>query len=81
MKTSRQSAPQFPAEAPPDLPTAGSDARAGAVSAEQRHALIERAAYLLAESRGFSSGKELDDWLAAEVEVDRQVSGTEFDAK
>ena len=81
MKTSRQPAPTFPATAPPDPPTADSDASTAAVSAEQRHALIERAAYLLAESRGFSPGEELDDWLPAEAEVDRQLSETEADVK
>jgi hypothetical protein len=81
MKTSHRPALQPPAAAPPDLLTAGSDARTGAVSIEQRHALIERVAYLLAESRGFSPGEELNDWLAAEAEVDRKLSGTEVDAK
>lgn len=81
MKTSRQSAPNLQATAPPDLPTAGSDACTAAVRPEQRQALIERAAYLLAESRGFSPGGELDDWLAAEAEVDRQLSKTEADLK
>ncbi len=81
MKTSRQPVPQSTAAAPPDLPATASEANAGGVSAEQRHALIERAAYLLAESRGFSPGEELDDWLAAEAEVDRQLSETEADVK
>ena len=81
MKTSRQPVPQSTAATPPDLPATGSEANAGSVSAEQRHALIERAAYLPAEGRGFSPGEELDDWLAAEAEVDRQLSGTAFDAK
>ena len=38
-----------------------------ALSREERIRLI---AYLLAESRGFDSGNEMDDWLAAEREVD-----------
>ena len=81
MKTPRQPVPQSTAAASADLPATGSEASAGAVSAEQRHAFIERAAYLLAEGRGFSPGAELDDWLAAEAEVDRQLSETEADAK
>jgi hypothetical protein len=32
--------------------------------------MISEAAYLRAERRGFSPGYELDDWLAAEAEVD-----------
>ena len=35
-----------------------------------REARIERLAYLIAESRGFEPGHELDDWLAAERRVD-----------
>jgi hypothetical protein len=42
-------------------------------TAQERHALIAKAAYLRAQRRGFSPGSELDDWLAAEVEVDRQL--------
>lgn len=38
-----------------------------------RHALIERVAYFLAERRGFAPGYELDDWLAAEAEVDAKA--------
>ena len=37
---------------------------------EQRHRMIEEAAYFIAERRGFCQGSELDDWLAAEAEVD-----------
>ncbi len=32
-----------------------------------RHQWISEAAYFNAETRGFESGKELDDWLAAEM--------------
>jgi hypothetical protein len=35
-----------------------------------RRDMIERAAYLRAEQRGFAPGFELDDWLAAEAEVE-----------
>jgi hypothetical protein len=76
MKAPRQSAPQSPEAALPDTPAAATYERAGTVDAEQRHALIERAAYLLAETRGFAPGEELDDWLAAEAEVERQLSET-----
>lgn len=39
---------------------------------DDRWQLIEVRAYLLAESRGFEPGRELDDWLQAEREVDSQ---------
>lgn len=40
------------------------------VSEEARRAMIEQAAYLRAERRGFAPGGEAEDWLAAEEEVD-----------
>jgi hypothetical protein len=41
-----------------------------AISADDRRAMIAEAAYLRAERRGFASGHETEDWLAAELEVD-----------
>ncbi|HVC31377.1 MAG TPA: DUF2934 domain-containing protein [Steroidobacteraceae bacterium] len=40
------------------------------VTKETRRVMIEQAAYLRAERRGFPSGGEVEDWLAAEAEVD-----------
>lgn len=40
------------------------------VSEDARRAMIAQAAYLRAERRGFAGGSEVDDWLAAEAEVD-----------
>jgi hypothetical protein len=42
----------------------------GFVDPQQRSALIARAAYFRAVDRGFEPGHELEDWLAAEAEVD-----------
>lgn len=39
-----------------------------------RHALIAEAAFFIARERGFAPGQELDDWLAAEREVDQSLS-------
>ncbi len=39
------------------------------VSEEARRAMIAEAAYLRAERRGFAAGDEVEDWLAAEEEV------------
>ena len=44
------------------------------VSANERHEMIARAAYLRAEGRSFAAGHELEDWLAAEAEVDRELA-------
>jgi len=42
---------------------------------ESREARIAEAAYWRAERRGFTAGQELDDWLAAEKEVDGDGAG------
>jgi hypothetical protein len=41
-----------------------------ALAGEDRYRMIAEAAYYRAEQRGFAPGSELDDWLAAEIEVD-----------
>jgi hypothetical protein len=41
--------------------------------AEELRSMIERAAYLLAEKRGFIPGHELEDWLNAEVQILRSL--------
>jgi hypothetical protein len=41
--------------------------------AEDRDTLIAKAAYLRAEQRGFAPDHELDDWLEAEAEVDKEL--------
>jgi hypothetical protein len=33
--------------------------------------MIAEAAYYRAESRGFEGGSDLDDWLAAEMDIDQ----------
>lgn len=45
-------------------------ARSKSWSGEDRYQMIAEAAYFRAERRGFLSGSELQDWLAAEAEVD-----------
>lgn len=44
------------------------------LSEAQRHHMIEAAAYLRAERRNFAPGHELEDWLAAEAEVNSRLS-------
>lgn len=39
-------------------------------AAAPRHEAIARAAYFLAEARGFEHGREVEDWLAAERLID-----------
>lgn len=40
------------------------------MTAQFRRELISVAAYILAEQRGFEPGHEMEDWLAAEAQVD-----------
>lgn len=46
------------------------------VSNETRYVMIQEAAYLRAERRGFEPGFELEDWLAAENEIDNLLGAT-----
>jgi len=43
------------------------------VDPEQRAALIAEAAFFRAEKRGFAPGHEVEDWLAAESDVDARL--------
>ncbi|NND36360.1 MAG: DUF2934 domain-containing protein [Gammaproteobacteria bacterium] len=42
---------------------------------EKRYRLIAEAAFLKAESRGFIGGDPVEDWLAAEKEVQDLLTG------
>jgi hypothetical protein len=42
-------------------------------SPEARQALIAKAAYYRAERRHFEPGHDVEDWVAAEAEVDRML--------
>jgi hypothetical protein len=46
------------------------------ISPDQRRAMVAEAAYLRAERRGFVNGNEVEDWLAAEAEVDKLLEST-----
>jgi hypothetical protein len=41
---------------------------------DERRAMIAEAAYHRAERRGFVDGGELEDWLAAEAEIDAALA-------
>ena len=45
----------------------------GAFSLEQREAMIREAAYYQFAKRGYAPGHDLDDWLAAEAELERRT--------
>jgi hypothetical protein len=52
------------------MPSASNGGRA-ALSEEERRRMIAEAAYYRALRRGFAAGGEMDDWLAAEREINQ----------
>ncbi len=50
--------------------------RSASVSEAERRQAIEQAAYYRAERRGFEPGHELEDWIAAEAQVDAALAKT-----
>jgi hypothetical protein len=52
------------------LPSTEVSVSTGLIPASLRHDMISESAYFRAEARGFASGRELEDWLAAELEID-----------
>lgn len=50
----------------------------GPIDAETRRRMVADAAYYRAEARGFITGYELEDWQAAEAEIDRFLRQTGF---
>lgn len=47
------------------------------ISSEERRRMISEAAYFRAMQRGFNGGDSLDDWLAAEREINRRLPGSQ----
>lgn len=67
-QTPRKRAPRKASAAAVAAPTFGQF-----VGPERRAALIAEAAFFRAEKRGFVPGHEVEDWLAAESEVDAKL--------
>jgi len=65
-----------PAPAAPALSEAFSDV-AWVADEQTRDAMIRLAAYTFYERRGHVYGSDLEDWLEAEMEVDRQLSASQ----
>lgn len=51
----------------------GTNAPGGAISPDERQRMIATAAYYRAELRGFAPGCEVEDWCAAEAEIDQRL--------
>ncbi|MFN3565146.1 MAG: DUF2934 domain-containing protein [Burkholderiaceae bacterium] len=72
MKTGTHSTAKRRVRAAPTA-RAATTAQRAAIGADERRAMIARAAYYRAERRGFAPGGELQDWLEAEAEIDRAL--------
>jgi hypothetical protein len=57
-----------------EIPLGQSKLAVALVGAELRHRMIAETAYFRAKRRGFEPGHALDDWLAAEAEVDTSLT-------
>lgn len=44
------------------------------IELDRRQSMIAEAAYYFSEHRGFEPGHELDDWLAAESQIDAALA-------
>lgn len=61
------------AKAAKTAPPRASEVVAAVIDPERRRALIAEAAFIRAERRNFVPGFEVEDWLAAESEVDTML--------
>lgn len=66
--------------APSKRRTSPKRAATSSIRPEERHHLIEVAAYYLAERRGFHGASSHDDWLQAEREIDAMIEAGKFAA-
>lgn len=70
---SSKTAPQMTAP-PVEVPPVSAAPQTAISDDGKREALVRIAAYKFYERRGYVSGHELEDWLQAEMEVDRQLA-------
>jgi len=73
---SSKTAPQMTAP-PTDVPEVSAAPETAMSDAEKREVLVRIAAYSFYERRGYVCGHELEDWLQAEMEVDRQLAAAQ----
>lgn len=70
---SKQTATETSAVSPP-AEAALSPVSAAHIDPSHRHVMISEAAFYIAQSRGFTPSQEVDDWLAAEREIEQLLS-------
>jgi hypothetical protein len=51
-----------------------SPADAASIDPAHRHAMIAEAAFYISQARCFTPSRELDDWLAAEREIEQRLA-------
>ncbi len=73
-RTPPKEATRAPIDTPNDWPEEEAAEIPADIERDQRHAMIAQHAYYLAEQRGFEPGHELDDWLAAERNVEQAAA-------
>lgn len=73
---SSKTAPRMTA-APVDVPQVSAPPETAASDTEKREALVRIAAFSFYERRGYVSGHELEDWLQAEMEVNRHLAAAQ----
>ena len=66
--------PDGVAEPPPSEQTPSKPHSHTTIGPDWHRQMIEEAAYLRAEKRGFSGGDPVADWLAAEAEIDELLA-------
>ena len=72
-KTSSSKVAETSKTSPAQKPEINAPVANASVSPEERYKMIAAAAYSKAEHRGFASGYALNDWIAAEKEIDRML--------
>jgi hypothetical protein len=59
---------------PPQAETGLLETDAASLDPAQRHVMIAEAAFFISQARGFTPSQELDDWLAAEREIEQRLA-------
>ena len=67
------------APSPPRKRSSRKSATAVAIGPDERHHLIQVAAYYIAERRGFHGGSAHEDWRQAEQEINAMISAGKLD--
>lgn len=61
--------------------TAASSAVASTITNEQRYKMVAEAAYHLSEKQGFKPGKDMDNWLKAEKQIEAELKKKNIQVK